>query len=112
MTWRAISTRPCQKGKGAAARVYRAAYPQSTQGKNPLELVGVLAGLPGELVGGDMTPDGDELLLKSDGEVMYFRRGAASVVGPGRYSSPRHRILYRKRGRGGEMRVDDKAGIV
>jgi len=34
------------------------------------------------LVGGDMTPDGDELLLKSDGKVMYFRRGAASVVGP------------------------------
>ena len=40
------------KGKKDAARVYRAAYPQSTQEKNPLELVGVLTGLLGEMVGG------------------------------------------------------------
>lgn len=76
-----------KKGKGkkgiqqqteTGARVYRARYPYSTQRKNRLEFAGQL-GFPGEVVGGDVTQTGNELLLKTLKEVLYFSRGTQTV---------------------------------
>lgn len=67
-----------EKRRHGGARVYRASYPYSTQRKNRLALVGRL-GFPGEIVGGDVAQSGDELLLKTPGEVLYFRRGTQEV---------------------------------
>lgn len=63
----------------AKARVYRAGYPYSVQNENALEFVGRL-GVSGVIVGGDVTQTGDELLLKTLAEVLYFRRGDRRIT--------------------------------
>ena len=69
-----------ERKKRARARVYRARHPYSAQRKNKLELVGRLGfSSSGPVVGGDVTQSGDELLLKTPAEVLYYRRGAVRV---------------------------------
>lgn len=58
--------------------VYRAAFPQNTALIDTLELLGQLprqqVGILEQLVGGDISPDGKEVLLKSYVRVFYWRR--------------------------------------
>ena len=58
--------------------VYRAAFPQNTESIDTLELLGQLprpqVGILEQLVGGDISPDGKEVLLKSYVQVFYWRR--------------------------------------
>lgn len=66
--------------------VYRAAFPQNTETIDTLELLGQLprqqVGILEQLVGGDISPDGKEVLLKSYVQVFYWRRadGQTSLV--------------------------------
>jgi hypothetical protein len=48
--------------KEGTSRVYRAAYPQSTKGTNKLELVTKLHW--GNATGGDISPDGSEIIIR------------------------------------------------
>ena len=66
------------KETAPGARVYRARYPYSAQRKNRLTYVGRL-GFSGQIVGGDVSRDGEELLLKTPGEVLHVRCGDLSV---------------------------------
>ena len=58
--------------------VYRAAFPQNTTSIDTLELLGQLpreqVGILEQLVGGDVSADGKEVLLKSYVQVFYWRR--------------------------------------
>ena len=58
--------------------VYRAAFPQNTTSIDTLELLGQLprqqVGILEQLVGGDISADGKEVLLKSYVQVFYWRR--------------------------------------
>ncbi len=60
------------------ARIYRAAYPQATDESILLERVAELA--LSTLVAGDISPDGDEILLKSYHQIFYWRRTAEQTV--------------------------------
>ena len=59
-------------------RVYRAAFPQNTKSIDTLELLGQLprqqVGILEQLVGGDVSADGKEVLLKSYVQVFYWQR--------------------------------------
>lgn len=59
-------------------RVYRLPYPQSTSGITTAEYLGEwprqVVGVLNQPVGGDLSPDGQELLIKSYVEVMRWRR--------------------------------------
>ncbi|MGB3850630.1 MAG: hypothetical protein WA958_11730 [Tunicatimonas sp.] len=59
--------------------VYRAAFPQNTETIDTLELLGQLprpqVGILEQLVGGDISPDGMEVLLKSYVQMFYWQRG-------------------------------------
>jgi len=60
-----------KKARGTTrARVYRATYPFRAHAKNRLELVGRLGFPTGELVGGDIAHNGEELLLKTRGYIL------------------------------------------
>ncbi|MGB3781219.1 MAG: hypothetical protein WA960_22830, partial [Tunicatimonas sp.] len=58
--------------------VYRAAFPQNTESIDTLELLGQLprqqVGILEQLVGGDISADGKEVLLKSYVQVFYWQR--------------------------------------
>lgn len=58
--------------------VYRAAFPQNTESIDTLELLDQLpseqVGILEQLVSGDISPDGKEVLLKSYVQVFYWRR--------------------------------------
>jgi len=60
------------------ARIYRLPYPQSTSFTIIAEKVGEwnreIVGVFNQPVGGDLSPDGKELLIKSYVEVLYWRR--------------------------------------
>lgn len=67
------------------ARVYRAAYPQSTTAPITLEQVATLAlnehaTRDAWLVGGDISPSGTEILLKSYRTVYYWTRAPGQTV--------------------------------
>lgn len=59
-------------------QVYRAAFPQNAEAIDTLELLGQLprpqVGILEQLVGGDISPDGKEVLLKSYVQVFYWKR--------------------------------------
>lgn len=66
-------------------RVYRAPYPQSTSAPMTLEQVATLAlnkhaAQDAWLVGGDISPSGAEILLKSYSEVYYWARAPEQTV--------------------------------
>lgn len=58
--------------------IYRTAFPQDTAGVDTLEQTGQMlreqVGILEQLVGGDLSPDGQEVLLKSYVQVFYWRR--------------------------------------
>ena len=60
------------------ARLYRLPYPQSTSSTTIAEKLGELpreiSGIFNQPVGGDLSPDGRELLIKSYVEVLYWQR--------------------------------------
>jgi hypothetical protein len=64
--------------EGSNAGVYRAAYPQSSQEPITLERVTTL-GLS-VVVAGDISPQGDEVLLKTYGQVFYWSRAAGQSL--------------------------------
>jgi hypothetical protein len=57
--------------------VYQAAFPQNTESIDTLELLGQMprpqVGILEQLVGGDISPDGKEVLLKSYVQVFYWQ---------------------------------------
>jgi hypothetical protein len=65
--------------RDARSRVYRAAYPQSTTTTTTLEYLGDLT-WTGAL-SGDISPDGDEIIIKDFDEVFYYPRQAGSTLG-------------------------------
>ncbi|MFN8354815.1 MAG: hypothetical protein U0Y10_10245 [Spirosomataceae bacterium] len=63
------------KETGSNANVYRMAYPQSTSSVNVLTLLGSI-NVP-TAVGGDISADGTEVLIKSIGNVYYWKKSNA-----------------------------------
>ncbi len=62
----------------AQVRVYRAAYPQSTTSIITLQKVATLGFT--SAVGGDISPDGGEILVKTYGQVYFWKRKAGQSV--------------------------------
>ena len=64
--------------------IYRSAFPQSTTQPDTLELLGQIpreqVGILEQLVGGDISTDGTEVLLKSYVQVFYWRRANGRVA--------------------------------
>lgn len=63
----------------ARSRVYRAAYPQSTTQTTVMEFRGELTW--GWTTGGDISPDGGEILIRGYFSAMLWRRPAGATVG-------------------------------
>ncbi len=63
--------------------IYRAAFPQNTESTDTLELLDQIpreqVGILEQLVGGDISPDGKEVLLKSYVQVFYWQRANAQT---------------------------------
>lgn len=58
--------------------VYRLAFPQSTSEVNTAEFVGTLDLT--NVVAGDISPDGMEILVKTYGEIFYWQRSAGESI--------------------------------
>ncbi|NIG52978.1 hypothetical protein [Chitinophaga sp. Cy-1792] len=58
--------------------LYKAPYPQSSTGPNPL--FSVLTTNFDLLTSGDISPDGTEIMLRSKGQIWYWKRGATQTV--------------------------------
>ena len=67
----------------ASVHIYRAAYPQSTEKTLVLEMMGklplVASDIGDRIVGGDISEDGKEILLKSYSKVYYWQRDDDSL---------------------------------
>ncbi|MEX0641070.1 MAG: dockerin type I domain-containing protein [Pirellulales bacterium] len=64
--------------RDARSRIYRAVYPQATSGTTTLTYLGELTW--GQAAGGDISPDGDELILKDLDDVFYYARPAGTSI--------------------------------
>ena len=71
-----------------SVRVYRFAYPQSTTSVTTLEHISTLP-FSG-IVGGDISPDGLELLLKNYSDVFYWSRDKTESWGTILVQTPKH----------------------
>ncbi|MCU0611599.1 MAG: hypothetical protein MUE60_07410 [Candidatus Eisenbacteria bacterium] len=81
------------KQGGGIATVFRAAFPQSTAETIVLEQVAGIAGLGGTAVGGDISPSGREILIKTYGQMYHWRRGPGQTVGEA-FGSARTALPY------------------
>ncbi|MBN1425460.1 hypothetical protein JXA88_12980 [Candidatus Fermentibacteria bacterium] len=68
------------KQAGGIARVFRAAYPQSTSETMVLEQVAELSDLGGAAVGGDVSASGREILIKTYGQIFHWARSPGESV--------------------------------
>lgn len=68
------------------SRVYRCAYPQSTNGTNTLVYEGNLT--MGWVVGGDIAPSGRQILIKDYSAVYYYARTTGQSVASALVASP------------------------
>lgn len=76
----------------ASVRVYRAPWPQSTSQTVTLEEVATLEGLT-LINGGDISVDGEEVLLKNYVNIFYWRRGVSQSFGS-MFASPPDTVPY------------------
>lgn len=64
------------KESSGNANVYKMAYPQSTSSVNTLSLLGSISVVTA--VGGDISADGSEILIKNIGSVYYWKKSSAN----------------------------------
>ncbi len=79
-------------------RVYQFRYPPTPPFRQPAELVATLpfdgANLLDRLVGGDISPDGKEVLLKTYGHVLYWHRADTTISLPALLQLPADTLPY------------------
>lgn len=76
----------------ASVRVYRASWPQSTSETITLERVATLEGLT-MINGGDISGDGNEVLLKNYTNIFYWRRDGGQSLGE-MFANPPDTVPY------------------
>jgi len=72
--------------RDARSRIYQAVYPQSTSEATTLEFVGELTWTAA--ASGDISPDGDELILKDLNNVYYYSRPAGTSIAEALAATP------------------------
>jgi hypothetical protein len=72
--------------RDARSRIYRAAYPQSTTTTTTLMYLGDLTW--GGAIGGDISPDGDEIIVKDFDTAFYYPRAAGTTIAAALMAAP------------------------
>src|ERR1700739_3660503 len=70
------------------AKIYVARYPQSTTSVTVLTPIAEL--LFNKATGGDISPDGTEILLRSNDLIWYWKLAAGTTISAGLITKPQH----------------------